>query len=310
MVENIDTKYAFFNGEIIKIDEANINIRSIILHYGIGVFEGIRCYWNENEENGFIFRVKEHYDRMIKNAGIIAMQIPYTSDELIDYTVELLKKENFRQDTYIRPLAYYASKNILEKLHSRDYGFFIFTFPMASILDDTKGLDVCVSSWTRLNDNMTAPRGKIVGAYVNISLVNYEAKVNGYDDGIILTQNGYVSEGGGQNLAIIRDGIIIAPPVHDDILEGITLDSVEVIAKQELGIKVLRRSVNRTELYIADEVFYLGTGAQVTPIVSVDKRKVGNGRPGKITRQLQKVCFDIVRGNNKKYRDWLTPLYK
>ena len=308
MTENAETKYAFFNGKIIEIDDANINIRSIILHYGIGIFEGIRCYWNEKKENGYIFRAREHYERMIKNARIIAMEIPYNPGELVEYTIKLLKKENFRQDTYIRPLAYYASKNILEKLHSKDYGFFIFTFPMASILDDTKGLNVCVSSWTRLNDNMTAPRGKIVGAYVNISLVNYEAKVNGYDDGIILTQNGFVSEGGGQNLAIVRDGKIIAPPVHDDILEGITLDSVDIIAKQELGIEVLRRSINRTELYIADEVFYLGTGAQVTPIVTVDKREIGDGKPGKVTRKLQKLYFDIVRGKNRKYIDWLTPL--
>jgi len=300
------TRYAFFNGKIIDIGDANINIRTIVLHYGIGFFEGIRYYWNQEQEKGYLFRVKEHYERMIKNAKILAMDIEYSADKLTEVTRELILKEDFKQDTYVRPIAYYASHDILEKLNSTDYGFAIFAFPMQAILDKDKGLDVCVSSWTRLADNMTAPRGKIIGAYVNISLVNYEAKQNGYDDGIILTNDGHVSEGGGQNVAIVRNGQIIAPPVSDDILEGITLASVEEFALKEFGINTVRRSIDRTELYIADEVFYLGTGAQVTPIISVDKRKIGNGKPGPITKRLQDMYFDIVRGKNKKYLDWLT----
>ncbi len=306
MKEN-NTKYAFFNRKIVPIEEANINIRSCVIHYGIGIFEGIRSYWNEEDGTGYIFRAREHYERMIKNARIIAMDIQYSTAELIDFTIELLKKEDFRDDTYIRPFAYYASENILEKLNSSDYGFFIYSFPMHSILDDGKGLNVCVSSWTRLNDNMTAPRGKISGAYVNISLVNYEAKQNGYDDGIILSQNGHVSEGGGQNFAIIRGKKFISPPVYDDILEGITLDSLEkLISENDLGLKVDRRPIDRTELYICDEALYCGTGAQVTPIVSIDKRKVGDGKVGKYTRELQKIFFDVVRGKNKKYIHWCT----
>lgn len=301
------TKYAFFNGKIVPIEDANISIRTCVIHYGIGVFEGIRSYWNEEEKTGYVFRIMEHYERMIKNAKIIAMDIPYSAKELKDYTIELLKKEDFQQDTYIRPLAYYASENILEKLNSSDYGFFIYSFPMNSILDDEKGLNVCVSSWTRLSDNMTAPRGKITGAYVNISLVNYEAKQNGYDDGIILSQNGHVSEGGGQNFALIRGNKFISPPAQDDILEGITLDSLEtIINDNDLGLKVERRSIDRTELYICDEALYCGTGAQVTPIVSIDKRKIGDGKAGKYTRALQKIFFEVVRGKNEKYKHWCT----
>ncbi|MFC2145036.1 branched-chain amino acid transaminase [Actinomycetota bacterium] len=302
------TKYAFFNGKIIDIDDANINIRTIVLHYGIGLFEGIRYYWNPGQHKGYLFRVKEHYHRMIKNTKILAMDIPYTVDELTDITIELLKKEDFKQDTYVRPLAYYASQDILQKLNSTEYGFAIFSFPMQAILDKDKGLDVCVSSWTRLNDNMTAARGKIIGAYVNISLVNHEAKQNGYDDGLILTSDGHISEGGGQNVAIIRNGQIIAPPVSDDILEGITLASMEEFASRELGLELIRRSIDRTEIYIADEVFYLGTGAQITPIISVDKRKINDGNPGPITKKLQDLYFDIVRGENMKYGNWLTPV--
>ena len=306
MKEN-KTKYAFFNGKIVPIEDANISVRTCVIHYGTGIFEGIRSYWNKEEKTGYIFRVMEHYERMIKNAKIIAMDIPYSAMELKAYTIELLKKEDFREDTYIRPLAYYASENILEKLNSSDYGFFIYAFPMHSILDDEKGLNVCVSSWTRLNDNMTAPRGKITGAYVNISLVNYEARQNGYDDGIILSQNGHVSEGGGQNFAIIRGNKLISPPVYDDILEGITLDSLEtLINENNLGLKVERRSIDRTELYICDEALYCGTGAQVTPIVLIDKRKVGDGKVGKYTRALQKIFFDVVRGKNEKYKHWCT----
>jgi len=301
-----NTKYAFFNGKIVNIENANISIRTCLVHYGTGIFEGIRAYWNDESKKLYLFRVLEHYKRMIKNAKIIAMDVKYSPEELAAYTIELLKKENFKEDTYVRPLAYYASENILEKLNSTDYGFFIFTFPMQAILDIEKGLNVCVSSWTRLKDNMTAPRGKIAGAYVNISLVNYEAKQNGYDDGIILTQDGHVAEGGGQNIAIVRDGVIISPPVYDDILEGITLDALTTLAENELGIKVERRPISRTELYVCDEVFYCGTGCQIAPIVSIDKRKVGDGKPGEITKKIQKIYFDAVRGKNVKYLKWCT----
>jgi len=309
MMDTSKTKYAFFNGKIISIEDAKISIRTCLIHYGIGIFEGIRAYWNPEKGTAYIFRVMEHYERMIKNAKIIAMDIPYSSEELRDITIDLLKKENYKQDTYIRPLAYYASENILDKLNSENYGFFIYTFPMDAILNFEKGLDVCVSSWTRINDNTIAPRGKIVGAYVNIALVNYEAKQNGYDDGIILTQNGHVSEGGGQNLAIIRGNKFIAPPVSDDILEGITLDSlIALMNENDLGLEVERRSIDRTELYICDEALYCGTGAQVTPIVSIDKRKVGDGKVGKYTKILQNLFFSVVRNNNKNYSNWCTPV--
>ena len=306
-MNELKTKYAFFNGKIVPIEDANISIRTCIIHYGTGIFEGIRAYWNEKTNKYYIFRVIEHYERMIKNAKIIAMEIQYSSEQLKQYTIDLLKKEDFREDTYIRPLAYYASENILEKLNSKEYGFFIYSFPMHAILDLEKGLEVCVSSWTRLNDNMTAPRGKICGGYVNISLVNYEAKQNGYDDGIILTSDGHVSEGGGQNLAIIRGNKFIAPPVSDDILEGITLDSlITIIKDQDLGLEVERRTIDRTELYICDEALYCGTGAQVTPIISIDRRKVGDGSIGEYTKKLQNIFFSIVRGNNKQYKQWCT----
>jgi len=301
-----DTKWAFLDGKIIPIDEAKLDIRACLLHYGTGIFEGIRAYWNEEQKGMYIFRAKEHYERQISNAKIIAMDVQYTPEELIKVTVELLKRENFSENTYIRPLAYYNSPNLMDKLDCSKYGFLIFTFPMADLRDLNMGIDVCVSSWTRLNDNMIAPRGKIVGAYVNIALIIHEARLNGYDDALVLTKDGHIAEGAGQNLIIVRKNKIISPPVTDDILEGITLDSMTTLFEDELGMSIERRSIDRTEIYQCEEIFYCGTGMQVTPIISVDRRKIGDGKPGKYTRKIQRIFFDIVYGRNDKYMNWLT----
>ena len=251
-----DTKYAFLDGDIIPIGDACLNVRSTLLQYGAGLFEGIRAYWNSEKRCLYIFRGPEHYHRMIRNAKILAMNMPYTSKQLMEITVDLLKRENFREDTYIRPLAYYNSQNLLEKLLSDKYGFCIFSLPMSSISDIDKGLKVCVSSWTRVHDNAITPRGKIVGSYVNISLVLHDAKLSGYDDAIILNENGYVSEGAGQNIVMIKNRKFVSPRESDDILEGITLDSVETIVRDELGMSFERRAIGRTELYQAEELFF------------------------------------------------------
>ena len=302
-----DTKWAFFNGKIIPINEANINIRTAAFQYGTGIFEGIRAYWNEEQKKMYIFRCVEHYERMIDNAKIIAMDIQYSAREIVSATVELLKKENFSEDTYIRPNAYYSSLRLLDKLDCDKYGFSIFTFPMGAFQDLDKGLNVIVSSWSSAGDNAIPPRGKICGRYVNISLVLLEAKKLGYDDAIILTGcEHHVSEGAGQNIIIFKKGKFITPPPCDNILEGITLDSISVIIKDELGMEIIERSIDRTELYLADEILYCGTGVQVPPIVSVDDRKIGDGKPGKYTREIQRIFFDIVRGKNDKYMNWLT----
>jgi branched-chain amino acid aminotransferase len=301
-----DTKWAFLDGKFVPIDEANLNIRTCLLHYGAGVFEGIRAYWNEKQKKLYLFRAREHFERMSKSVKIIAMELQYQPEELVKISCELLKKENYQENTYVRPLAYYRSLNLLDKLTSDQYGFFIFCFPMADILDKDRGLNVCVSSWTRLNDNMIAPRGKIAGTYVNLTLVLYDAKLSGYDDAIILTRDGHVAEGAGQNIVIVRDNTFISPPVTDDILEGITLNSVTAIIQNELGMSIERRHIDRTELYISDEVFYVGTGCQITPIVTIDHRKIGDGKPGSLTRKIQDIFFSIVKGNNDKYKEWLT----
>lgn len=302
-----DTKWAFMNGEIIPIERANVSIRTAAFQYGTGLFEGIRAYWNAEKDALYLFRAKEHYERMIQNAKIIAMVVPYSAEELVTATSDLLRQEKFREDTYIRPNAYYSSVRLLDKLDSDQYGVSIFSFPMGAFQDMKNGLRVIVSSWSAASDNSIPPRGKICGRYVNISLVLHEAKCLGYDDAIILSgADHHVAEGAGQNIVIYRKGRFITPPCYENILEGITLDSVSTIITKELGMEIVERPIDRTELYQADEIFYCGTGVQLPPVVSVDNRTIGDGKPGKFTKMIQEAFFGIVRGKNEKYSNWLT----
>ncbi len=305
MASTLDAKWAFFEGKIVPIEEANVNMRSCILQYGTGVFEGIRAYWNEEQKKKYIFRAKEHFLRLKDNAKLLLMDIKYSTEELTNIAIELLKRENYQTTTYIRPLAYYSSIDLREKLNSDQYDVSIFTYPMGDIFN-LNGINICISSWLRCSDNMIPPRGKIIGNYVNISLILYDAKKSGYDDALIMTIDGHVSEGAGQNFVMVRKNKLVSPPVTDEILEGITLDSVTDIAKNELGMDIERRSIDRTELYQAEEIFYCGTGAQITPVLTVDHRKIADGEPGSYTKQIQKMYFDIVKGKNSKYSEWLT----
>jgi branched-chain amino acid aminotransferase len=198
--------------------------------------------------------------------------------------------------------------NLTDKLNSSDYGFCIYSYPLGDMFNKEDGIRVCVSSWTRINDNMIPPRGKITGTYVNLALVLYDARSSGYDDAIILTQDGHVAEGAGQNIVILRNGSFVSPPITEDVLEGITLDSVTQIIEKELSMTIERRRVDRTELYLSDEIFFCGTGCQITPVVAVDNRRIGTGEPGKLTRAVQKAFFEVVRGENAEYEQWLTPV--
>ena len=300
-------KYAFFQSKIVPISEAKIDIRTNALQYGTAIFEGIRSYWNESEKNNYVFRMKEHFERLLKNANIMMIKIKYSCDELCDITLELLKKENYDEDSYIRPFAYNSNLKIGPKLIDVEQDLFIYTIPLGDYLDISKPNNVCVSSWSRIPDNCIPPRAKISGSYVNSALQKSEALLNGFDEAIVLTSNGHhVSEGSAMNLFMVKNGELLTPPVVDDILEGITRDSVIKIAYDELGLRTLERSIDRTELYTADELFFCGTGAQISPIGSVDKRPVGNGQMGKITKTLQELYFKIVKNEMSGYSHWCT----
>ncbi len=302
-------KYAFFKGSIIPISEAKVDIRTNALQYGTAIFEGIRCYWNEQENSSYVFRMKEHYERLFKNASIMMIKIKYSIDELCSITVELLKKEGYREDSYIRPFAYNSNLKIGPKLIDVEQDLFIYTIPLGDYLDINKPNNVCVSSWTRIPDNCIPPRAKISGSYVNSALQKSEALLNGYDEAIVLTSNGqHISEGSAMNIFMVKDGKLFTPPVTDDILEGITRDTVICIAKDIFGIEVNERSIDRTELYTADELFFCGTGAQISPIGSVDKRKISNGKMGEITRKLQSHYFRIVKNQVNQYKRWCTKI--
>jgi len=303
------TQFAFFKGEVVPIDQAKISIMSHVINYGTGCFEGIRAYWNHTEEQLFIFRLYEHYQRFIASQKILMMEPRLSAKQLSDLTIELLQKENYHTDAYIRPLAYKTDEIIGVKLHGLNDDVSIWTTPFGRYVDKEEGASVGFSSWRRISDNNIPPRGKITGAYVNSAFIKSEAILNGFDEALVLNERGHVAEGSAENVFIIRDGVLITPPVQEDILEGITRSTIMELVTEELGLQVVERPISRTEFYVADEAFFVGTGVQVTAIANVDHRPVGTGQMGPIVHAIRDLYFDVVRGNVAKYRYWCTPVY-
>jgi branched-chain amino acid aminotransferase len=303
------TKYAFFEGRIVPIDEAKVSIMTHAFNYGTGCFEGIRAYWNDTEEQLYAFKLREHYERFLRSCHIILISLPYSVDELCNITIELLQKEGFREDTYVRPLAYKADTGIGVRLHDLDDQFALFATPFGKYIEKEEGAKVGVSSWRRINDNAVPARAKITGAYINSALIKTDAVMNGFDEAIVLTQQGHVSEGSAENLFIVRDGKLITSPVTEDILEGITRSTLIELAAKELGIETVERPIDRTELYIAEEAFFCGTGVQIAAITDIDHRPVGTGKIGPIVKQLRDLYFSVARGERKDYLEWTSPVY-
>lgn len=301
-------QYAFFKGQIVPIEDAKISIMTHGFNYGTGCFEGIRAYWNPIEEQLYIFKLLEHYERFLRSSRILLMNLPFTAQRLAEITVELVRLEGYREDTYIRPVAYKADEGIGVKLHGLSEQVSIFATPFGRYID-TETAHAGVSSWRRVDDNCVPARAKITGAYVNSAFAKTEAVLNGYDEAIVLTQDGHVSEGSAENIFIVRDGVLITPPITDNILEGITRKVILELAREELGLQVMERSIDRTELYVADEALFCGTGVQVVAITKVDHRPVGTGTLGPIVKALRDLYFGVVRGKVRKYRRWCTPVY-
>ena len=298
---------AFFKGNFVDIKNANVNIQTHALHYGTAVFEGIRGNWNTKNDSMIIFRLREHYERLIRGTRILLIDIPYDVDELCNITTDLVHKSGYKQDVYIRPIAYKSAEKIANlKLPELENDFALMIIPFGDYIDSSRAINCCTSSWRRLDDTNIPPRVKISGNYVNSILAKTEAVLAGFDEAIILNQSGSVSEGSGENLFIINDGEITTPPLSDNNLDGITRNCVFEIAKQELGIQIKEKTIFRSELYLADEVFLTGTAAHITPVGQLDKRTIGTGDTGEITTKIQSLYSDIVRGNNSKYLDWCT----
>ena len=302
-------KYAFFRGQFVPIEQAQVSIMSHAFNYGTGCFEGIRAYWSEQEGQLYVFRLREHFERMHRSARILRIGLPYSVDELCEMTLELLRREGHRSDAYIRPLAYKEDEIIGVRLHDLSDGFAMFAVPFGRYLEQEEGAHVCISSWRRVDDNAVPARAKITGAYINSALAKTDAILGGYDEALVLDHEGHISEGSAENVFLVRDGTLVTPPVNSNILEGITRDTVIALAQDEMGISTVERSIDRSEIYVCDEAFLVGTGVQVASIVRVEHRPVGTGKMGPVVLRLRELYFDVVRGNNPKYRQWCTPVY-
>jgi len=302
-------KEVFFKGKIIPFAEAKISVMTHAFNYGTGLFEGIRGYWNKDKKQMYILKLREHYERLIKSGKIMRISIKQSVDELCKITIDLAKRNGYKEDIYIRPLAYKSAEKIGLGLTGIDDDLTIYIAPFGEYLDISKGIKACISTWRRVEDSAIPARAKVTGIYANSSLAKSEAIENGFAEGIFLNSKGNVCEGSGENIFIVKNGKLYTPPVTDDILEGITRAALIEIAKNELGIETIERSISRTELYIADEVFFCGTGAQVSPVIEIDRRKISDGKVGPITGKLQKQYFAAVKGSNPKYSNWLTPVY-
>jgi len=302
-------KYAFFKGEIVPFEKAKISIMTHAFNYGTGVFEGIRGYWNKDKNQMFILKLREHYERLERSALALKISLKYSMEKLIQSTVELVKRNGYKEDIYIRPIAYKSQEKIGLGLTGIEDDFCMYVSPFGAYLDISKGIRVCIASWRRISDQSLPLGAKITGAYVNSSLAKAEALEKGYDEAILLSQERTVAEGSGENLFLVKDGKLITPPLNEIILPGITRASIIELADKELGVDTIERKVNKDELFSADELFFCGTGAQVSPIIEVDGKKVKDGKVGPLTRKLQAVYFKAARGDDQRYADWVTPVY-
>ncbi|MCB0070947.1 MAG: branched-chain amino acid transaminase [Caldilineaceae bacterium] len=303
------TKYAFFNGAIVPIDQAKVSVMTHTLNYGTGCFGGLRAYWNPEQEQLYAFRFVDHFRRFLNSAKLLLAELPYTAEELAAITLDLLRTEGWREDCYVRPLLYKADEIIGVRLHNLRDALTIFSVPMGAYLPREDGLRVCTSSWRRVDDTMIPARGKLIGSYVNSALIKSDALLSGYDEALVLSQDGHVAEASAANFFMVRDGVVVTPPITDNVLEGITRRTMMHLCTHALGLPVVERSIDRTELFLADEAFLCGTGVQLAAIGSIDNRTLGDGGMGPVTRQLHTLYFDTVRGRRPEFADWLTPVY-
>ncbi|MEO7021788.1 MAG: branched-chain amino acid transaminase [Ktedonobacteraceae bacterium] len=307
-VLNLEEGYVYFEGHIVPMGEAKVSIATHALQYGTACFEGIRGYWNEMHEKLYLLKLRAHYERMANSWNTLMMQPKESIDDLCALTIELVRKHGYRSDVYIRPLAYKSSRTIKLTLSALEDSMAIYLFPMGNYVDISAGLNVCTSSWRRANSNAMPVRAKVTGAYINSCLAVDDATATGFDEAIMLTDDGTVSEGSSCNIFIMRNGKLATPALSEDILEGITRNALIAMVQREFGMEVEQRRIDRTELYASDEIFLCGTGVQVSPVTSVDRRRVGTGKPGTLTMQLQTAYLAACRGEDPRYSDWVTPV--
>ena len=302
-------RHAFFRGHIVPYADARVGVLTHALNYGTGVFAGIRAYWNADEAELFVFRPQDHFRRFLESARLLDMTLPYAAGDLTDALIGLLRAELYREDCYARPLAFYADESIGVRLHNLTPEISIVAMPYGRYLENDESLHATVSSWRRVDDTMIPPRGKIAGSYVNSAFAKTDAQRAGFDEAIVLNNDGHVSEASAANFFLVKNGTAITPPVTDNVLEGITQRTVIELLSRELGVSVLQRSIDRSEITLADEAFLCGTGVQIAAITRVDHRPIGSGRMGPVVSALRALYFDVVRGRRSEYRAWCHPVY-
>ena len=301
--------YAYFEGEIVPFTLAMVSIMNTTFNYGTGAFAGLRGYWNEEEEELFVFRPLDHFRRFLDSARLLRFQLDHTPESLTGALLDLLRAEGWRTNTYIRPLAYIADNKVGVKLHGMRYAVAIYTLPFGSYVEDEEGVHATISSWRRVDDNAIPPRGKLIGSYVNSAFIKSDAELSGYDEAIVLNEDGHISEGSAENIFIVRNGTVLTPPVYGNVLEGITRRTLMQLMRDELGLSVVERQIDRSELLLADEAFFCGTGVQIAAITRVDHRPIGTGRLGPVAAAIRDLYFRVVSGRVGKYRAWNTPVY-
>jgi branched-chain amino acid aminotransferase len=304
---DLEDAIAYFEGEFVALRDAKVSIMTHAFMYGTATFEGIRAYWNAEQGKLYGLKIREHVERIRQSCRILLMENVPSVDELTGLIVETIRRNAFREDAYIRPSFYKSTKAIGVRLHHLENELYIIAIPFGNYVDTETGIRVMTSSWRRNADEALPARGKIVGGYVNMAFQKSEAELNGYDEAVVLTADGHVNEASAANLFVVRDGVALTPPVNDDLLEGVTRLAMMELLKNE-KIPVLERSIDRSELYVADEMFLCGTGVQISPVVEIDHRPVGSGGIGPITSLVKDRYFDAVRGRLPEYGHWLTEI--
>ena len=301
--------WAYRDGEVVPYQSASFGFLTHALNYGTGFFAGIRGYWNAEEGQLFVFRPEDHFRRFCDSGRLLRMELRFTPADLTRGLLDLLRAEGYRENVYIRPVAFYGDQSIGVRLHNLTPVVGMAAVPFGSYLGKEDGIHVAVSSWTRVSDNVIPARGKLAGSYVNSALAKTDAVLAGFDEALLLNDQGHVCEGSVENVFVVRNGAVATPPVTDDVLEGFTRATVMQLLSGDLGQTVVERSIDRTELYLADEVFLCGTGAEISPVTRVDHRPIGSGRIGPIAAAVRERYMDATHGRVAKYRHWCRPVY-
>lgn len=302
-------RHAFFRGRIVPYAEARVGVLTHALNYGTGCFAGLRGYWNAEEQELFVFRPLDHFRRFLESAKLLDMALPFSASDLTEALVSLIRTELLREDCYARPLAFYGDESIGVRLHNLTPEVSIVAIPYGRYVENEEGVHATISSWRRVDDNMIPARGKITGSYVNSAFAKTDAQRAGFDEAIVLNQDGHVAEASAANFFLVKNGVLLTPPVTDNVLEGITRRTIIELVRDVLGIAVSERPLDRTEIPLADEAFFCGTGVQIAAVTRVDHRPIGSGRMGPVVTALRELFFDVVRGRRAEYRSWCHAVY-